>query len=139
MPESRRPRPETTCARPPAPAPSVSRPLAPALQPSVVYCIDRLDQIHALYRGEAPGSFYARDGHPNATQLAAKVAELEGAEAALVCASGMAAESAIALSSLDGGDHVALSDGVYGKTSTLIVKELSRFGVASSTFDATRA
>jgi len=103
-----------------------------------VYRVDGLDQIDALYRGEESGFIYARDGHPNAAQLASKVAALEGAEAALVCASGMAAESAVFLTVLGSGDHVALSEGLYGKTVALAAKELSRFGTRHSTFDATR-
>lgn len=131
-------RPETNCARPPATPVSASTPLVPPLQLSVVYKIDGLDQIDAFYNGEAAGYFYARDGHPNATQLAAKLAELEGAEAGLVCASGMGAESALFLALLDSGGHVAVSTGVYGRTGTLVASELSRFGVAHSLFDATR-
>jgi cystathionine beta-lyase/cystathionine gamma-synthase len=49
----------------------------------------------------------------------------------------MAAESTALLSLLDGGGHVALSNGLYGKTVTLVAKELNRFGVSHSTFDAT--
>ncbi len=51
--------------------------------------------------GEAAGFIYARDGHPNAAQLADKLAELEGAEAGLVCASGMGAIAATLLSLLE--------------------------------------
>jgi len=136
MPE---PSPETTCARPPEPMANATTPLAPPLHLSVVYRLEGLEQVDAVYRGEAPGFIYARDGHPNAAQLAAKVAALEGAEAALVCASGMAAESAALLANLDGGDHVALADGIYGKTAVLIARELARFGIKSSPFDAARA
>jgi cystathionine beta-lyase/cystathionine gamma-synthase len=134
-----RPRLETSCVRPvPEPA-SATEPLVPPLQLGAVYRLDGLDQVDAVYRGEVPGFIYARDGHPNAARLAAKVAELEGAEAALVCASGMAAEAAILLSSLDAGDQVALAEGVYGKTAALIARELARFGIESRPFDATRA
>jgi cystathionine beta-lyase/cystathionine gamma-synthase len=94
--------------------------------------------VEALYGGEARGFIYARDGHPNASQLAAKIAALEGAEAALVCASGMGAEAAVFLSCLDAGDHVALSEGLYGRTVALVNKELSRYGIRSSLFDSTR-
>src|SRR5438874_8129016 len=132
------PRPETTCARTPEGRPSATRPLVPPLHLSLVYCMAGLDQVDAVYRKEDAGYVYARDGHPNADQLAAKVAALEGAEAALVCASGMAAESAVLLSLLDGGGHVALSEGVYGRTATLIARELARFGVGHALFDATR-
>jgi cystathionine beta-lyase/cystathionine gamma-synthase len=96
-----------------------------------------LHQIDALYEGTEPGFTYARDGHPNAAALAERLAELEGAEAGLVCASGMAAESAAVLALLESGTHVALSDSLYGRTTTLVAKELSRFGVTHSCFDAT--
>jgi hypothetical protein len=87
----RRPDPATTCARAADDPPSRTVPLAPALQLSAVYRVAGLEQIDALSEGSEPGFTYARDGHPNAAQLAAKVAALEGAEAALVCASGLAA------------------------------------------------
>src|SRR4051794_11410357 len=130
--------PSTTCARGEAGPPSRTAPLAPSLHLSAVYRVEGLDQVDALYEGREPGFIYARDGHPNAAQLATKVAALEGAEAALVCASGMAAESAVFLTLLGHGDHVALSEGLYGKTVALAARELARFGVRHSTFDATR-
>src|ERR1700733_14630358 len=84
----------TSCARGPAPVESTSRPLSPSLDLSVVYCLDDLDHVDALYDGDASGFIYARDGHPNAAQLAEKLAKLEGGEAALICASGMGAIAA---------------------------------------------
>ena len=104
----------------------------------MVYRIEGLDQVDALYEGREPGFVYARDGHPNAVQLATKVAALEGAEAALICASGMGAEAALLLTLLAPGDEVALSEGVYGRTVALIGRELARFGIGHRTFDATR-
>src|SRR4051794_36418780 len=99
----------TTCARPSDDPPSRTAPLSPPIELSAVYRIDGLAQIDALYEGGEPGFIYARDGHPNAARLAAKVAALEGAEAALVCASGMAAESALFLTVLGRGDEIAIS------------------------------
>jgi cystathionine beta-lyase/cystathionine gamma-synthase len=138
MADSRPLDPATTCARAVEPPPSKTEPLAPPIQLSSVYRVFGLDQIDALYEGETPGFTYSRDGHPNASQLALKVAELEGAEGALVCASGMGAESAVLLSSLAQGDDVALSDGLYGKTVALVGRELARFGVTHRLFDPTR-
>lgn len=128
----------TLCARPAEIPPSRNEPLAPPIHLSSVYKISGLDQIDALYSGETPGFTYSRDGHPNGRQLEAKVAELEAAEAALVCASGMGAEAAVLLALLGQGDEVALSEGLYGKTVVLVGRELARFGVGHSTFDATR-
>ncbi|QDV35427.1 trans-sulfuration enzyme family protein [Tautonia plasticadhaerens] len=132
------PRPETTCARAVPPPPSSTAPLVPPPQLSVVYRFEGLDHVDAVYRGDADGFVYARDGHPNAAALAVRVAELEGAEAALVCASGMGATAAVLLAELGEGDHVAYAEQLYGKTISLVRRELSRFGVASTGFDATR-
>src|SRR3954471_7091440 len=123
------PDPSTTCARGSDAPPSRTTPLAPPLQLSAVYKVADLSEIDALYQGEAAGFIYARDGHPNAAQLAAKIAALEGAEAGLVCASGMAAEAAVFLACLGQNDEIAVSDGLYGKTVALIGRELVRFGV----------
>jgi cystathionine beta-lyase/cystathionine gamma-synthase len=128
----------TTCARPAEGPPSRTAPLVPPIELSAVYRIEGLDQVDALYEGRESGFIYARDGHPNAVRLASKVATLEGAEAALVCASGMGAEAALLLTLLAPGDEVALSDGLYGRTAALVGRELARFGIGHRTFDATR-
>lgn len=133
--------PDTDCARPARfrePDPPTP-PLAPPIVLSSVFRVADLDQIDALYEGGASGYFYARDGHPNRSMLEAKAAALEGTEAALVCGSGMGAEAALFLSLLSAGDHVVLSDGIYGRTVSLVDRELRRFGIESSTFDATHA
>lgn len=128
----------STCARSIATSQSRTSPLAPPLQLSSVYQVADLDEIDALYEGHAEGFIYSRDGHPNGKQLEAKVAAIEGAEAALVCGSGMAAESVLLLGMLGQGDNVALSEGLYGKTTVLVGRELSRFGITCRVFDATR-
>lgn len=138
MSTAKHPDPATVCVRPSELPPSRTEPLAAPLQLSSVYKVSGLDQIDDLFDGKAPGFFYARDGHPNGSQLAAKVAKLEGAAAGLVCASGMAAESAVLLAHLEQGDEVALSDGLYGKTVALVGRELARFGIGHRIFDATR-
>lgn len=130
-------RPETACARP---APGVewnpsTRPIAPPIVPASVFRVADPDQMDAILDGKADGYFYARDGHPNRSMLEAKAAELEGTEAALVCGSGMGAEAALFLSLLSQGDHVLLSEGLYGRTVGLVERELGRFGIESSSFD----
>jgi cystathionine beta-lyase/cystathionine gamma-synthase len=101
----------TICARATESPASSSRPLVPPIELSVVFRLDDLAHVDALYEGRAPGFTYGRDGHPNAHQLADKLARLEGAEAGLICASGMGAIASALLSLLDQGDHVLLSDG----------------------------
>jgi cystathionine beta-lyase/cystathionine gamma-synthase len=132
------PRDSTLCARASLAPPSVSAPLVPSIDLSVVYRIADLDQIDGLNEGRLKGFSYARDSHPNAVQLAGKIAAIEGAEAGLVCASGMGAIASTLLALLHQGDHVVLSDGLYGKTTTLVAKELLRFGVTHDRFDSSR-
>ena len=133
-----RPDPATTCARPPELPPSRTPPVAPSIHLASVFHVPDLATVDALYQGDEQGYFYARDGHPNRTQLETKVAALEGADAAVVCGSGMAAESAVFLSVLSQGDEVAISDGLYGRTVALVGRELAKFGVGHTVFDATR-
>src|SRR6185437_297558 len=95
--------------------------------------LDALDRI--MNDGE-PGFIYARDAHPNARHLAGLLAELEGAAWGVVCGSGMAAISAIFLATLQQGQLVVSSNRLYGRTTQLLNRELSRFGVQNVAVDA---
>ena len=57
---------------------STSRPVVTPLQPSVVYASPDPDALDAQYK-DGTGFTYAREGHPNAEVLAAKIDRLEGA------------------------------------------------------------
>jgi cystathionine beta-lyase/cystathionine gamma-synthase len=64
--------------------------------------------------------------------VAEKMNALERAEAGLVTSSGMAAISSILFGLLESGDHVVLTEGLYGGTHALIVNELKRFRISYS-------
>ncbi len=64
--------------------------------------------------------------------VAKKMSALEGAEAGLVTSSGMAAISAILFGLLKAGDHIVLTEGLYGGSHALVVNELRRFGISYS-------
>lgn len=68
----------------------------------------------------------------NHNVVAEKMCALENAEAGLVTSSGMAAISAIFFGILGKGDHVVFTEGLYGGSHSLIVNELSRFGISYS-------
>lgn len=82
-----------------------------------------------------PGRFYPRYGHPNSLLLEASIARLEGAEACVSFASGMAAISAIPLALLRAGDTFACARACYGGTHAL-TPELARFGIRVVRFDS---
>jgi cystathionine gamma-synthase len=64
----------------------------------------------------AAGSFYQRLGHPTLHSCERHLAELEGAEAALLFSSGMAAVTAVFLAHLKAGDHIVALGESYGGT-----------------------
>jgi cystathionine beta-lyase/cystathionine gamma-synthase len=73
---------------------------------------------------------------PNQLALHAKLAALEGSEAALVTASGMAAISTTLLSVLTGGDHLLAQSCLYGGTRDFLVGDFPRLGLHVSFIDA---
>jgi cystathionine beta-lyase/cystathionine gamma-synthase len=113
----------------------VSTPLVPPLYQSAVYTLPDLDALDRISNAEAPGFIYARDAHPNARLLAARLAVLESAEWGLVTSSGMSALSAILLATLQQGGRVVASNRLYGRTTQLLHQELARFGVQTTLVD----
>jgi cystathionine beta-lyase/cystathionine gamma-synthase len=113
-----------------------SAPLVSPLYQSAVYTLPDLDTLDRISNAEEPGFIYARDAHPNARRLAGQLAALERADWAVVTGSGMAALSAILLSSLEQGGRVVAGNRLYGRTSQLLLQELARFGVRTTLVDA---
>lgn len=66
---------------------------------------------------------------PNHQVLHGKLAAIEGGEAALVTASGMAAISTALLSVLESGSHVIAQDCLYGGTHSLLTEDFKAFGI----------
>jgi cystathionine beta-lyase/cystathionine gamma-synthase len=67
-----------------------------------------------------PPAFYTRWGNPNSSEVEAVLAELEGAERALVAASGMAAFALVLEAFLKNGDHVVAPAAIYLGTEQLL-------------------
>ena len=84
--------------------------------------------------GKHKGYEYGRTGNPTRTALEVCLASLEGARWALAFASGMAATDAIA-HLLEKGDHVVMTDDVYGGTYRLFARVFDRAGVALTAVD----
>lgn len=74
---------------------------------------------------------YTRGGNPTTRILEEKLMAIEGAEAAKVFSSGMAAISSAIFSLVKSGDHILVLNIVYGSASAFI-KSLERFGVSHS-------
>ena len=78
-----------------------------------------------------PREEYARYGNPTEKTVERKLAILEGAEAAVLYATGMAAVSGLLLARLNAGDELLLFDELYQRTRELCENELSRFGIVT--------
>ena len=79
--------------------------------------------------------FYTRWSNPTVAALEEKLAQLEGGEAGLCFASGMAAISALFLTQLAAGDHLILSEVCYAGVAELAHDILPKFGIAVSAVD----
>ena len=84
--------------------------------------------------GQHKGYEYARTQNPTRSALEANLAAIEGGRRAFAFASGMAAINAIA-SRLSSGDHVVMTDNVYGGTYRLFDKVLGRHGITFAMVD----
>jgi cystathionine beta-lyase/cystathionine gamma-synthase len=81
---------------------------------------------------------YSRYGNtPSAEALHRRLALLEGADAALVLSSGMAATACTMLALLRAGDHLVASTWLYGGTRTFLEQELPAMGIEVTFIDPT--
>lgn len=78
------------------------------------------------------GYTYGRTSNPTVTSFEQRLAALEGTEAAIGTATGMAAILLLCMGVLKAGDHVICSRSVFGSTLNLFAKEFGKFGVAST-------
>src|SRR6266852_9736588 len=130
---------ETLAARGGRDVPSASRPLTPPIYQTNVYVFDDMDTLESVWEGKTSGFVYGRYGTANHAMLEDLVAALEGAEAAVACASGMGATTALLLGLFDAGDHLVAARDLYGSTAAFLRDEARRLGVETEFVDATDA
>ena len=91
------------------------------------------------YRQEAVGKdkgfTYSRSANPTVSALERRLAALEGAEYCTCYASGLAATTVLCLALLRAGDHVVVSQAVYGGTVRLFNQVLASFGITAEFVD----
>jgi len=111
------------------PDPSTGAVVAPIYQTSTY-----VQSEFGKYRN---GYDYARTNHPNRKALERTLAKLEGGSAAYVFTSGMAGIDAV-FRLLRPGDHVVLSEAVYGGVYRLSTQLLVHFGLEFSFVDTSK-
>ncbi|MGH9427755.1 MAG: PLP-dependent transferase, partial [Terriglobia bacterium] len=97
---------------------------------SATFSFQSFDEMRRYARGELPEAyFYSRYANPTVAEVERKIAELEGAEACVVTASGSAATFCALAAVCEAGDEVVAYDSIYGGTVKILTKLLNKFGV----------
>lgn len=112
------------------------RPNAVPLYLSATFSASDAAELADVLSGTLPGYAYARTDNPTGAALADALAQIEGAPAARVFASGMAAIHAALASVLRAGDRVLATTAIYGSTRSLLVNYFGRLGVETTFVDA---
>lgn len=79
--------------------------------------------------GGCDENIYSRFTNPTVRIFQERLAALEGGEACVATASGMSAVLALCLGTLKSGDHLIASTGMFGSTTNLFTKYLTRWGI----------
>jgi len=89
-------------------------------------------QAAARFSGEEEGNVYSRFTNPTVTMLQERLAALEGAEACIATASGMAAILSTLMALLKAGDHIVAARGIFGASQQMFGNLMPRFGVTTT-------
>ena len=96
------------------------------------YTFDSTDHAAALFGLAEPGNIYTRLMNPTTDVVEQRIASLEGGVAALLLASGQAAETFAILNLAGAGDHIVSSPRLYGGTYNLLHYSLPKLGIETT-------
>src|SRR2546429_5957532 len=102
-------------------------------QTSTFQVTDSEQQVRATHTD----MFYTRYGNPTHTAVESAIAELEGAEAALLFASGMNAITTSIMALVKGGDHIVAQRDIYGGVTKFLSAWLPKLDVETTFVDTT--
>ncbi len=102
---------------------------------STTYKYDTSEQMGRLFDLEESGFFYTRLQNPTNEFVAQKICELEGGVAAMLTASGQAANHYAIFNICEAGSHVVLSATVYGGTFNLLTVTMKKMGIECTIVD----
>jgi cystathionine beta-lyase/cystathionine gamma-synthase len=95
------------------------------MSPAAVHVFTDLDDYEAVVRGERHGYYYGRNSNANRELFERAVADLEGAEAGVATASGMAALHAAILALAPKPTTIVATRELYGGTASLLRQDLA--------------
>ena len=99
---------------------------------STTFRYETSEAMGRLFDLEASGYFYSRLQNPTCDAVAAKIAALEGGSAAMLTASGQAANFMALFNVCEAGSHIVASSSIYGGTFNLIAITMAKMGVQAT-------
>lgn len=99
------------------------------------FVFEDAEQARAMFADEITGNIYSRYSNPNTNEFIEKLCKLEGTEAGIATASGMAAMYCSMAALLKSGDHVLACRSVFGSTHQILNTIFPRFGITHSYAD----
>ncbi|MFT7524887.1 MAG: O-succinylhomoserine sulfhydrylase [Arenicella sp.] len=101
------------------------------------FVFDSAEQAAARFSYQELGNVYSRFTNPTVRTFEQRLAALEGGQACVATASGMAAMLTICMSGLKAGDHIVSSRSIFGASQMLLTNVLANFGVNTTFVDLT--
>ena len=108
---------------------NVNAPVVAPIARTSNFTFKNSEEMKRWAEGKSPAYIYTRYANPTLAIAERKIAALEGAEAAVVTASGMAAISSALLAVLKTGDEVIVTRQLYGGGYRLMRDKFPRFGI----------
>jgi O-acetylhomoserine (thiol)-lyase len=99
------------------------------------YVFEDTEQAADLFALSRPGNIYTRMMNPTTAVVEERLTALEGGSGALMLASGQSAETIAVLNIAGSGDHIVVSNAIYGGTHNLFAHTLARLGIETTFID----
>jgi cystathionine beta-lyase/cystathionine gamma-synthase len=106
-------------------------PLTTPIYETTTFVFENAEEVRAYNEGRSTKFLYSRYGNPTTVAVEKTIADVEGAEMAMLFASGMAATSTALLGLLKNGDEVVCSAAIYGGTLHLLADLFPHFGIGA--------
>lgn len=108
---------------------------AEAIFPTSGYVYASAAEAEAAFAGDVDRFIYSRYGNPTVAMFEERLRLVEGAEACMATASGMAAVFASLASMLTAGDRVVAGRALFGSCSVILTEILPRLGITTELVD----
>lgn len=111
--------------------PVAGAPVTTPIYTATTFAFPNAAELEAFQQGRSEHFLYTRYANPTVQAAEAKIAAAEGAEAAMVTGSGMAATSTALFGLLQAGDELVCASSIYGGTLQVMSGLLAKFGVTT--------